>query len=101
MQCYAAVFVAVTSFQVWKRVCKRARYSPARRRCLRGWKWPAMRCDPPRESVAPVRADAEAPHFLLSQSRGLVGMFRSIIQHASAGGAPRLARFRVSRRHNS
>ena len=42
MQCYAAVFASVTSFQVWKRVCKRARYSPARRRCLRGWKWPEM-----------------------------------------------------------
>jgi hypothetical protein len=30
MQCYAAIFVSVTSFQVWNRVCKRARYSPAR-----------------------------------------------------------------------
>jgi hypothetical protein len=29
MQCYAAVFVSVTSFQVWNRVCKMARYSPA------------------------------------------------------------------------
>ena len=30
MQRYAAVFVSVTSFHIWNRVCKRARYSPAR-----------------------------------------------------------------------
>jgi hypothetical protein len=30
MQCYAAVFVLVASFQIWNRVCKMARYSPAR-----------------------------------------------------------------------
>ncbi len=34
MQRYAAVFVAVTSFQVWNRVCKMARYSLALRRIL-------------------------------------------------------------------
>jgi hypothetical protein len=36
MQCYATVFVLVASFQIWNRACKMARYSPARRRCLRG-----------------------------------------------------------------
>ena len=34
VQCYAAVFVSVTSFHVWNRACKRARYSPAREICV-------------------------------------------------------------------
>jgi hypothetical protein len=40
---YAASFTLVTSFHVWNRSCNVARYSCARRRCRRGWKWPEMR----------------------------------------------------------
>ena len=32
----------LTSFHCWNRPCKMARYSPARKRCLRGWKCPVM-----------------------------------------------------------
>jgi hypothetical protein len=54
MQCYAAVFVSVTSFQVWNRVCNMARYSPAREIGVfaveNGQRWDRKS----RESVAPV-----------------------------------------------
>jgi hypothetical protein len=33
---YIACLILVTSFHVWKRPCKVARYSPAFKRCLRG-----------------------------------------------------------------
>src|SRR5258708_7709706 len=39
---YAAFLTSVTSFHCRNRSCKRVRYSPARKRCLRGWKCPAM-----------------------------------------------------------
>ncbi len=39
---YATFLTSVTSFHRWNRSCKRVRYSPACKRCLRGWKCPAM-----------------------------------------------------------
>jgi hypothetical protein len=35
---YATCLTPVTSFQVWNRPRKVVRYSPALKRCLRGWK---------------------------------------------------------------
>jgi hypothetical protein len=54
-----------------------------------------------RENALRLFGGLEAPHLLFTQARGLVRIFRTIIQHARADGAPRLARFRVSPRHNS
>ena len=61
---YAACFTPVTSFQVWNRPCKRARYSFARKRCLRGWKCPAMGAIS-REKALCVFCRFEPSHFLL------------------------------------
>src|SRR5258708_6711303 len=76
---YAAFLTSVTSFHCRNRSCKRVRYSPARKRCLRGWKCPAMGPKAERKRWA-CFADAEPPHLLFTQSRGLVGVFRSIVQ---------------------
>jgi hypothetical protein len=80
MQCSAAVFVLVASFQIWNRVCKMARYSPAREIRVFAVENVPRLGRRPKESVGRVRADAEAPHLLFTQSCGLVGVFRSIIQ---------------------
>jgi hypothetical protein len=39
---YAICLTPVTIFHCWNRRCKMARYSPARKRCLCGWKCPVI-----------------------------------------------------------
>jgi len=54
-------------------------YSPARKRCLRGWKWPEIGAISGKKALR-VFGRFEFPHFLLSQSRGLVRVLSSIIE---------------------
>jgi hypothetical protein len=54
-----------------------------------------------REKALRLFGGLEAPHLLFTQARGLVRIFRTIVQDAGADGAPSPARFRVAPRHSS
>src|SRR5258708_38407648 len=76
---YATCLTPVTSFHCWNRSCKMARYSLARKRCLRGWKCPAMGAISRKKALC-LFGGLEPPHLLFTQSRGLVRIFRPVVQ---------------------
>src|SRR5258708_34468454 len=76
---YATCLTPVTSFHCWNRSCKMARYSLARKRCLRGWKCPAMGAISRKKALC-LFGGLEPPHLLFTQSRGLRRIFRPVFR---------------------
>src|SRR5260370_39008212 len=76
---YATCLTPVSSFHCWNRSCKMARYSLARKRCLRGWKCPAMGAISRKKALC-LFCGLEPQHLLFTQSRGLVRIFRPVVQ---------------------
>lgn len=73
--CYAALFTPVTSVQTWNRQWNVAGYSPALRRCLRGWRMTGDGTKG-REKALCMTRGFEFPHFRARADASVDANFR-------------------------